>query len=180
MAELSTVARPYAEGLMEALLGRKASAAEMAQVLSTIEHLAATVGDPQVLQLATDPKVTKEKLFDLIVDVVGKLNPVEAENLLRVVIDNGRLSIFPEIAKQFRQLTGVSGDDCIIGCFDYKGGTALYVVNYSRKEKADITLSFDKDNYRYSVIQRGQSTDVVGGRMTLTLDAGEAALVVLS
>ena len=104
MAELSTVDRPYAEGLMEALLGSKASDAEMAQVLSTIEHLAATVGDPQVLQLATDPKVTKEKLFDLIVDVVGKLNPVEVENLLRVVIDNGRLSIFPEIAKQFRQL----------------------------------------------------------------------------
>lgn len=104
---------------------------------------------------------------------------VHGEDAEYYIVEQGTPSEEYISSKQFRQLTGVSGDDCIIGCFDYKGGTALYVVNYSRKEKADITLSFDKDNYRYNVIQRGQSTDVVGGRMTLTLDAGEAALVVL-
>ncbi len=83
-------------------------------------------------------------------------------------------------SKTFRQLTSVSGDDCIVGCFDYKGGTALYVVNWSRKEKGNVTLAFDNDNYRYKVIQRAEEVDVVGGRMTLTLDAGEGALIVLS
>ena len=80
----------------------------------------------------------------------------------------------------FRQLKGVSGDDCIVGCFDYLGGTALYVVNYNRKEKADITLTFDRSDYRYKVIQRATSCDVVGGEMTLTLDMGEGALIVLA
>lgn len=80
---------------------------------------------------------------------------------------------------KYYELTGVSGDDCIVGCFNYKGKTALYVVNYNRKEKANITLSFDKNDYRYTVIQRAVSTDVVGGQLPLTLDAGEGALIVL-
>ena len=79
---------------------------------------------------------------------------------------------------KFRQLIDIAGDDCVIGCFDYKGGTALYVVNYSRKEKADVTLKFN-DKYRYNVIQRAVSCDVVGTAIPLTLDAGEGALIVL-
>lgn len=80
----------------------------------------------------------------------------------------------------FRQLTSISGDDCIIGCFDYLGGTALYAVNYSRTEKANVTLTFDRNDYRYKVIQRATACDVVGGEMTLTLDTGEGALIVLA
>jgi IMP cyclohydrolase len=52
------------------------------------------------------------------------------------------------------QLTKVNGDDCVVSCFDYKDGTALYVVNYSRAEKANITLDFDKSDYRYTIAQR--------------------------
>ncbi|MDY2880746.1 MAG: hypothetical protein SOT34_07415, partial [Candidatus Borkfalkiaceae bacterium] len=79
---------------------------------------------------------------------------------------------------KFRELINISGDDCVIGCFDYQGGTALYVVNYSRKEKADVMLKFD-NKYRYTVIQRAVSCDVVGTAIPLTLDAGEGALIVL-
>ena len=82
-------------------------------------------------------------------------------------------------SKKFRELTKVTGDDCVIGCFDYKGGTALYVVNYNRTDKADVTLTFDREDYRYKVIQRASACDVIGEKMTLTLDAGEGALVVL-
>ena len=78
----------------------------------------------------------------------------------------------------FRQLTGVSGDDCYIGCFDYRGGTALYVVNYDRKEKSSVSLHFD-DNYGYEVIQRATTAEVMGTRIDLTLECGEGVLVVL-
>lgn len=97
-----------------------------------------------------------------------------------IVLDEATPSEEIITSKTFRQLTSVSGDDCIVGCFDYKGGTALYVVNWSRKQKGNITLGFDNDKYRYKVIQRAEEVDVVGGRMTLTLDAGEGALIVLS
>ena len=49
-----------------------------------------------------------------------------------------------------------------------------------RTEKADIRLDFDGDNYLYEVIQRAQSTKVVGNAVTLRLDRGEGALIVLA
>lgn len=78
----------------------------------------------------------------------------------------------------WRQLSSVSGDDCYIGCFDYKGGSAYYVVNYSRNNRAETTLKFD-NKYRYNVIQRSETADVVGKAITLKLQPGEGTLIVV-
>lgn len=78
----------------------------------------------------------------------------------------------------FRQLKKVAGDDCFIGCFDYFGGTALYVVNYSRTEKANVALEFD-DYYGYDITQRARTASVMGTAFDLVLEAGEGALVTL-
>lgn len=80
--------------------------------------------------------------------------------------------------KSYKELSGIEGDDCIVGCFDYKGGTALYVTNYSRLTKGEVLLKFNK-KYKYKVIQRASEVDVVGTSIPLTLDAGEGALIVL-
>ena len=79
---------------------------------------------------------------------------------------------------KYKELTGIQGNDCVVGCFDYKGGTDLYVVNYSRLKKGNILLKFN-DTYRYKVIQRAETADVVGSSIPLTLDMGEGALIVL-
>ena len=78
----------------------------------------------------------------------------------------------------FRQLTSVEGDDCYIGCFDYKGGTALYVVNYDRKAQANISLKFG-NNYGYEITQSAYTYEMTGTQVDLTLDEGGGALVVL-
>ena len=104
---------------------------------------------------------------------------VHGAEATKAIITNGESGEEIISSGEYKQLKKVTGDDCIVGCFNYKGGTALYVVNYNRKEKANVSLSFDCDDYRYTVIQRGKSCDVVGGRIPLTLDYGEGALVVL-
>jgi hypothetical protein len=81
--------------------------------------------------------------------------------------------------ESFRQLQSVSGDPALIGCFDYMGGTALYVVNNTFDvHRGEITLNFD-NTYEYEVIQRGVVGSIVEKSFTLTLEAGEGALVVL-
>ena len=95
------------------------------------------------------------------------------------IVTNGKPGEEIITSGKYYEFNGVTGDDCIVGCFNYKGKTALYVVNYNRKAKAKVTLSFDKNDYRYTVIQRAVSADVVGGKLPLTLDAGEGALIVL-
>lgn len=106
MAELSTIARPYAVGLMEALQERKASAQDMSAVLDAVSRLAETAVDPQIGQLEGD--LTDDQFYDIFASVVGADQPDEVKNLLRVVIQNGRVDALPEIARQFRILKNES------------------------------------------------------------------------
>lgn len=111
MAELSTIARPYAVGLMEALQERKASAQDMSAVLDAVSRLAETAVDPQIGQLGQlegDPGLTDDQFYDIFASVVGADQPDEVKNLLRVVIQNGRVDALPEIARQFRILKNES------------------------------------------------------------------------
>lgn len=98
MAELATIARPYAEALFKAA---KADAVAAAQWL---DELAAIAGNEQLLQFADNPKVTSQQVFDVITGVAKQALPEMARNFLRTVIDNGRVAALPEIAQQFRAL----------------------------------------------------------------------------
>lgn len=86
----------------------------------------------------------------------------------------------PELLKdgKFRQLKSVDAEEVIVGCFDYLGGTALYVVNNSSFDKQNVTLNFD-EKYGYDVIQRAQKISVTATNLPLILEPGEGALVVL-
>lgn len=77
----------------------------------------------------------------------------------------------------FRDLNGVEGN-ALVGCFDYNGKTALYVVNNSITEEGTIRLTFDY-TYNFEVIQDAVSRKENGDSLTLELGIGEAALVVL-
>ena len=50
--------------------------------------------------------------------------------------------------------------------------------NTLTNHKGKISLNFDK-NYEYEVIQRGVTNGVIAESFTLTLEAGEGALVVV-
>jgi len=96
MAELATIARPYAEALFKAGAGT----AEADQ----LGALAAVAADAQLRQFADNPKVTSQQVFDLISGVVKAPLAPKVQTFLRTVIDNGRTSALPEIAAQFHAL----------------------------------------------------------------------------
>jgi F-type H+-transporting ATPase subunit delta len=101
MAELATIARPYAEALF------KASAGDLDGTAGWLDQLAAVAGNPQLLQFVSDPKVAPEQVFDLVSGFVSNGLPAAGQNFLRTVIDNGRLAALPEVAVQFRLLKNV-------------------------------------------------------------------------
>ncbi|MCF8208034.1 MAG: F0F1 ATP synthase subunit delta [Rhodoferax sp.] len=118
MAELATIARPYAEALF------KATAADLNAAAQWVDGLQAIAGDPQVLQLADNPNVTNAQVFELITAVNQAALPALAQNFLRTLIDNGRLSAFTEIAKQFRALKNAqsgSSDAVVYSAFAIDG-----------------------------------------------------------
>ena len=96
MAELATIARPYAEALFKAAVPGDAGA--------QLDALAAVAADERLRQFADDPRVDGSKVFQVVMSVVPTPLSDALQNFLRTVIDNGRLAALPEIATQYRVL----------------------------------------------------------------------------
>ena len=77
---------------------------------------------------------------------------------------------------KFRELQSVLGD-AIIGCFNYRGKTALYVVNYDIKYAQKITIDLS-DKYNYEVTKEANIAKYSSNKVVLELGAGDGALVV--
>lgn len=100
MAELATVARPYAEAIFQAAQAGNLPLAEVAAALDALAQLGA---DPQVRSLAGDPQFSADRLGDLLLSALPQ-QPAEAvRKLLQVMLENHRLAALPEVAAQFHQ-----------------------------------------------------------------------------
>jgi len=99
MAELATIARPYAEALFQV-----AGKGDLKQASEQLDAIAAVAANAQMRQYADNPKATVEQVFDVITSVVKSPLSDATRNLLRAVIDNGRLAALPEVATQFHAL----------------------------------------------------------------------------
>lgn len=143
MAELATIARPYAEALYKSI------GTDSAQVLVDQLHAVGQVSaDAQLRQFADNPKVTSEQVFDLVAAVAKVALSPKVANLLKVVIENGRLSALPEVDAQFRALvnasTGVS-DATIVSAFPLDAAQLADTVatlekRFGRKLNASVQI----------------------------------------
>jgi F-type H+-transporting ATPase subunit delta len=142
MAELATIARPYAEALF------KASLSDLDGTAVWLDELAVIAGHPKLLQFAENPKITVGQVFDLVMDVVKDPLPDMARNFLRTVIENGRLAVLPEMAAQFRGLKNAQGgasDAVVYSAFPMDDAvlldvTAMLESRFARKLNVSVKL----------------------------------------
>jgi len=97
MAELATIARPYADALF------KASTAHLQATSQWLDEVAALASDSQLLRFSSDPSATSNQVIKLLEASAKPPVSALADNFLRELIENGRLSALPEIAAQFRK-----------------------------------------------------------------------------
>ena len=98
MAELATIARPYAEALY------KASALDAKAVLTWLDEFSCVATQEQLQQFAESPSVTNEQVYAVISGVMKSELNQHAQNFVRTVIANSRLAVVPEVVVQFRAL----------------------------------------------------------------------------
>jgi F-type H+-transporting ATPase subunit delta len=149
MAELATIARPYAEALF------KAQASDLAGTAAWLDELAAVAGNDQLQQFADNPKVTDQQVFELVSGVVRTALPESGKNFLRLVIENRRLGALPVVAEQFRALKNA------------QSGTADAVV-YSAfpidaSALADLSATLEKRFERKLNVSVQQDESLIGG-----------------
>jgi F-type H+-transporting ATPase subunit delta len=99
MAELATIARPYAEAAFE-VADREGKLAPWSEALARLAKVAA---DPEVLRLVGDPLATPDAVYGVIAGAAGDL-PTGVQNLLRVLIENGRVAVLPQARELFDAL----------------------------------------------------------------------------
>jgi F-type H+-transporting ATPase subunit delta len=100
MAEPSTVARPYAEAAFK-LADEAGSLERWSEMLAAL----ALVGDDaRVRAAAADPRLSDAQRAGLFIAILGGRLSGEAENFVRVLAQNDRLSLLPEIRAQFEVL----------------------------------------------------------------------------
>lgn len=92
MAEAATIARPYA-GAVFALADGDGTLGKWSQTLSV---MAAVAANPEVRAASADPKLTSSQVYGLFAAACGDLTK-EAQGLVRLLIENGRIGLLPEI-----------------------------------------------------------------------------------
>ena len=97
MAEPNTIARPYAEAAFK-LADETGALGKWAEMLGALALVAA---DARVRAALADPNLSDAQAAGLLISILaGKLSG-DAENFVRVLSENGRLALLPEIREQF-------------------------------------------------------------------------------
>ena len=98
--EKTTIARPYAE----AVFARAQETDTLDLWSDTLALLSAVVQSPDVSGLVANPKVARQRLVELILEIGGGHLSDEGQNLVRVLIGTDRLALLPQIAGLYEQL----------------------------------------------------------------------------
>jgi F-type H+-transporting ATPase subunit delta len=147
MAELATIARPYAEAVF-----RLAKQGNALPAWSDALNLISTVyQDPQMRAAMANPKVTSADIEGLLLAVCGERIDGVARNLIQLLVHNRRLSGLAEIRELFEQLKLEDEgklDAKISSAFPMEDAQRNQVVNLlsSRfKRKINATVTVDPD-----------------------------------
>jgi F-type H+-transporting ATPase subunit delta len=100
MAELVTIARPYAEAVFR--LAKDGNAfAEWSRML---QAAGAVAQDPQMAALIVDPNVKASDVARVFLSVCDKALSDAGKNFAKLLIENDRLSVLPQIAHLYEDL----------------------------------------------------------------------------
>ena len=97
MSELATLARPYAAAVFKRSKETQASA----KWSQSLAFMSAVLLNDDISVVVDNPKVNKQRLSALMLDICQGHANEENENFLKLLVHNNRLSLLPTIAKLF-------------------------------------------------------------------------------
>lgn len=100
MVENITIARPYAVAVFELAQtgGALSGWSDMLSLLATVAQ------DPALARLAGDPRLSREGLAELVIDVCGADLTEPGQTLVRLLAENRRISVLPAIRDLYEEM----------------------------------------------------------------------------
>jgi F-type H+-transporting ATPase subunit delta len=99
MAEAVTIARPYAVAVFR-LAKEKNALAKWSEMLALTS---AVTADAQMQAVIDDPKLASAEVERMFLSVCGDKLDVQAQNLVKLLVEYGRLNLLPEVAALFEE-----------------------------------------------------------------------------
>lgn len=131
MAELATIARPYAEALFQV-----AKSHDLASWGQQLDALAQVAQDADLRQFADHPKAEGLQVVAVITAAAKQTLAAGVQNFLQTVVENGRLAALPEIVAQYHVLANAAS-----GVSDAQIFSAYQI---SDAQLADLKASLEK------------------------------------
>jgi F-type H+-transporting ATPase subunit delta len=146
MAELSTLARPYAKAAFEYALAENDLAGWSKQL-----GVAAAVAQTETMRkVLSSPSLTAEQRSKALLDVCGDAIGAKGRNFIRVLADNKRLPLLPEIAQLFEQFKAnqeKSVDVDVVSAFPLEQAVADRLAQALRgKLQREVTINSSVDS----------------------------------
>ena len=177
MAELATIARPYAEALFGV-----AEAGDIAAWSTLVQELAQVARLPEVLSVATNPKVSRAQVSDLMLAAVKSTlkDNAPAKNFVQMLVDNHRLPLLPEIATQFEELKNAregAADALIVSAFPLEGAQLNdLVASLDRKFKRKLKPTVQVDSSLIGGVRVTVGDEVLDASVRARLASMQTAL----
>ena len=170
MAELSTLARPYAKAAFE-----YAVEAKDVQGWSDSLSLAASVAQqPAVEKLLSSPSATAAKQAEAVQNICGDELATACQNFISILSENRRLQLLPQISQQFEIMKAnlekaVDVDVVAASKLDAAHQKALSeAISVKLERKVNLQVSLDKSLLGGAVIRAGDTVidGSIRGRLT--------------
>ncbi|MBM4207010.1 MAG: F0F1 ATP synthase subunit delta [Gammaproteobacteria bacterium] len=104
MSELATLARPYAVAVFK----RAKETSSATRWSDTLSFLSAVINNAEIKALVGNPRFSKDKLSQLILDIGKDKADADAVNFIKLLTANNRMGLLPKIAQIFEELKAES------------------------------------------------------------------------
>jgi len=151
MSELATLARPYAEAVFQ-LAKQSDSAQSWSDMLA---FMSAVVSDAELSVIIDNPKVSHQRLIQLLLDICQGQLSKQGDNFLKLLVENNRLSVLSQIATLYEKQRAEDEG--------YIDVDVLTAFSFTKEEEKKFSASLEKTLNKKVHIAVSVDKSLIGG-----------------
>ncbi len=171
MADFTTAARPYANAVYD--IANENSALDSWS--DALANLAAVVKDAQMRKLLDSPETSKVQKGELILQVLGDNLNQQQQNLVKLMAENGRLKLMPDVVEQFEAARAKAENKIeaeVISAFELTAEQTSELVNTLKKKLGkDVTVTTTVDESLIGGVLIKAGDTIIDASMKSQLDS---------
>lgn len=171
MTDFTTAARPYANAVYD--IASQANALDSWG--DALANLATVASDAQISELLNNPEMGKQQKGDLLIQVLGDKLDEQQKNLVKLMAENGRLIIMPDVRDQFEVARSKAENKVeaeVVSAFELSAQQTDELVNTLKNKlgcEVTLTTTVDESLIGGVVIKAGDT--IIDASMKSQLDS---------